>query len=145
MDKKQEPSLSLGEEPVITKEDTDGLEHKPKIIREDETKEYKETPKKKKKNWLKRKIEKIDSYLYDLEVIFSTQTDIKLERRARNVYILKSILIFSFCFVLSYTSSSGYYYIVNHIEQVQAERGQQIQENGGVPIIFSNEEIKSQN
>ena len=40
---------------------------------------------------------------------------------------------------------SGYYYVVNHIEQAQAERSQELENNGGIPIIFSNEEIKSQN
>lgn len=144
MDKKQEPSLSLGEENVATKE-SNSLEHVSEMFRESSPQEYQEAPKKKKKNWLKRKIEEIDSYLYDLEIIFSTRTDAKLERRARNVYILKSSLVFSFCFIFSYASSSSYYYVVNHIEQVQAERSQRLQENGGVPIIFSNEEIQTQN
>lgn len=144
MDKKQEPSLSLGEENLAI-EESGSLEYVPEMLRESSPQEYQEAPKKKKKNWLKRKIEKIDSYLYDLEIIFSTRTDAKLERRARNVYILKSSLIFSFCFIFSFASSSGYYYVVNHIEQAQAERNQRLQENGGVPIIFSNEEIQTQN
>lgn len=144
MDKKQEPSLSLGEENLAIKEG-DSLEHVPETLRESSPQEHQEAPKKKKENWLKRKIEKIDSYLYDLEIIFSTRTDAKLERRARNVYILKSSLIFSFCFIFSFASSSGYYYVVNHIEQAQAERSQRLQENGGVPIIFFNEEIQTQN
>lgn len=135
MDKKQEPSLSLGEENLAIKE-SDSLEHVSEILRESSSQERQEAPKNKQKNWLKRKIEKIDSYLYDLEIIFSTRTDTKLERRARNAYILKSSLIFSFCFIFSYASSSGYYYVVNHIEQVQAERSQRLQENDGVPIIF---------
>jgi hypothetical protein len=144
MDQKKEPSLSFGEDVDINEESYAGVEHQPEIVREDINETEKEKPVKKKKNWVKRKIEKIDNYLYDLEIIFSTSSDIKLERKARNVYILKSSLIFSFCLIFSYASSSGYFYVVNHIEQTQEERSQRLQKNG-VPIIFSNEEIKSQN
>lgn len=148
MDKKQEPSLSFNEEPIITIEDTDDVEKQSEseTVKENiDPQKDKEIPKKKKKNWFKKKIEKIDKYLYDLEVIFSTKSEIKPERKARNIYILKSSVIFSFFFILSYASFSGYYYVVNHIEQAQAERSQELENNGGIPIIFSNEEIKSQN
>lgn len=148
MDKKQEPSLSFNEEPIITTEDTDDVDKKSesKSVKENINLEKdKEIPKKKKKNWFKKKIEKIDKYLYDLEVIFSTKSEIKPERKARNIYILKSSVIFSFYFIFSYASFSGYYYVVSHIEQTQYERSQELENSGGIPIIFSNEEIKSQN
>jgi hypothetical protein len=103
MDKKQEPSLSFNEEPIITTEDTQDVDKKSesKSVKENINLEKdKEIPKKKKKNWFKKKIEKIDKYLYDLEVIFSTKSEIKPERKARNIYILKCYIFFLLYFLL---------------------------------------------
>lgn len=137
MDKKQEPSLGKTSVP------DDMIDKVEDNIDKEIQKEKKQ--KEKKKNWFKKKIDKIDQYLYEIEVIFSTSSDMKLKKKSRNVYILKSTFLFSFFFIVSYTSFYGYYYVVNEINKVQVERVNEIEASGGIPIIFYDENIKTQN
>jgi hypothetical protein len=144
MNKKQEPFLSsTHEEKIPTKNDSvDDL--KENNIEAEEPVQLK-TKDETKKNWFKRKIDRIDKYLYDIEVIFSTDPEIKMEKKARNIYILKSSLSFIFCFLFSYSLFTGYFYIVEEINKTQTAKIEQIESNGGIPMVFSSENISNKN
>lgn len=92
----------------------------------------KEKPKK--VNIFKRTLSKIDNYLYDIEVIFEIDPNIKLERKTRNIYILNSLSAFFICFIMSYSIFTGYYYVVDKIEKERAYKMEEMKRNGGISI-----------
>lgn len=89
----------------------------------------------KKQPFLKRTRDKIDQYLYDVEIIFKTDMSMKLNRKSRNEYIFRSFFTFFFCFIFSYAVFTAYFIITGKIDQHHQELDQRIKVNG-TEIVF---------
>lgn len=100
---------------------------------------------KKGKNIIKRSIDRMDQYFYDIEVLFSTNSENKIPRRARNTRVFKAISFFTISFLLSFVGTSGYYFITNSIQEEHGKIVNRIDNNGGVSIIFQEGKMKLKN
>ena len=89
----------------------------------------------KKQPFLKRTRDKIDQYLYDVEIIFKTDMSMKLNRKSRNEYIFRSFFTFFFCFIFSYAVFTAYFIVISKMNQHYQELDQRIRANG-TEIVF---------